>query len=99
MEDKQILLQLNDDGTVSEYKQPYITMDFPTEGDYNLFKNILSEYNQATKPLPLENWHEDQGDCLWWKFPIEEPPYLGTPLDNDFPNYVTHYTKIILPKL
>lgn len=30
---------------------------------------------------PLEEWHEDKGDVLWWKFPITEPPYVGSPLD------------------
>lgn len=33
-------------------------------------------------PRPLAEWHEDMGDCLWWKFPITEPPYVGSPLDN-----------------
>lgn len=30
---------------------------------------------------PLSEWHEDMGPMLWWRFPIEEPPYVGTPLD------------------
>lgn len=30
---------------------------------------------------PLSEWHEDYGDVLWWKFPIEEVPYCGTPND------------------
>lgn len=30
---------------------------------------------------PLSEWSEDVGDVLWWKFPIEEPPYVGGPLD------------------
>lgn len=37
-------------------------------------------------------WHEDDGPVLWWKFPIAEPPYIGTPLDQDWPGYHTHYT-------
>ena len=44
-----------------------------------------------------KSWHEDDGAVLWWKFPITEPPYAGTPLDDDFPDYVTHYTTIPLP--
>jgi len=32
-------------------------------------------------PRPLDEWHEDLGDVLWWKFPITEPPYVGTPND------------------
>lgn len=34
---------------------------------------------------PLSEWHEDDGAVLWWKFPIEEPPYVGTPLDLGYP--------------
>lgn len=33
------------------------------------------------KARPLSQWSEDDGDVLWWKFPIEEPPYVGSPLD------------------
>jgi hypothetical protein len=34
---------------------------------------------------PLSEWHEDDGPVLWWKFPIDEPPYVGTPLDKGAP--------------
>ncbi len=30
---------------------------------------------------PAETWHEDYGDVLWWHWPIEEPPHVGTPHD------------------
>jgi hypothetical protein len=33
------------------------------------------------KARPLSEWCEKDGDVLWWKFPIEEPPYCGSPLD------------------
>ena len=33
------------------------------------------------KANKLEDWNEEIGSVLWWKFPIEEPPYIGTPLD------------------
>lgn len=33
------------------------------------------------KARPLAEYHEDMGDVLWWAFPIDEPPYLGSPLD------------------
>jgi hypothetical protein len=49
-------------------------------------------------PVPLEQWHEDLGPALWWKFPIEEPPYCGTPLDDDWPGYHTHWTPVALPR-
>lgn len=46
----------------------------------------------------LEEWHEDFGDVLWWTFPIEEPPYCGSPLDLDWPDYHTHWTPLIIPE-
>ena len=46
---------------------------------------------------PISEWHEDIGDCLWWRFPIEEPPYVGSPLDEDWPEYHTHFTRIECP--
>lgn len=30
---------------------------------------------------PIDEYHEDMGPVLWWRFPIEEPPYCGSPLD------------------
>lgn len=53
--------------------------------------------DDTRQPIPLDKWHEELGDCLWWKFPITEPPYCGSPLDSDFPDYVTHFTRIICP--
>lgn len=49
-------------------------------------------------PNPLADYHEDLGPVLWWKFPIDEPPYSGTPLDSDWPGYHTHWTPIVCPK-
>lgn len=46
---------------------------------------------------PLEEWDEDHGDVLWWRFPIEEPPYVGSPLDAAWPGYHTHWTPIPIP--
>ncbi|MBF5091956.1 hypothetical protein F1640_18550 [Novosphingobium sp. NBM11] len=34
-----------------------------------------------SNPRPLHEWHEDYGNVLWWLWPIDEPPYVGTPLD------------------
>ena len=44
-----------------------------------------------------EHWNEDIGNVLWWNFPVEEPPYCGTPLDERFPEYKTHFTTIDMP--
>jgi len=50
--------------------------------------------HELVTPRERDDWHEDLGAMLWWAFPITEPPYCGTPLDDDFPEYVTHYTPI-----
>lgn len=47
--------------------------------------------------FPRDAWHEEDGPVLWWFFAVEEPPYAGTPLDDDFPDYVTHWTRIVVP--
>ena len=62
----------------------------------------------AITPRPLAEWFEDDGVVLWWRFPIEEPPYVGTPLDDDWPvmatatggttNYATHWTRLLIPE-
>ncbi len=40
----------------------------------------------------LDEWHEDIGDVVWWKFPMDEPAYIGSPLADDWPGYHTHWT-------
>lgn len=29
---------------------------------------------------PIDDWTEEDGDVLWWKFPITEAPWVGSPL-------------------
>ena len=41
-----------------------------------------NEVKGAMKAFRLDEWNEDIGDVLWWIFPINEPPYVGTPLDS-----------------
>lgn len=52
----------------------------------------------VTTPHPIEKWHEDDGCVIWWKLPVCEPPYVGTPLDTDFnEDYYTHFTFLAEP--
>jgi hypothetical protein len=51
----------------------------------------------ADRVRTLDEWHDDDGDALWWFFPIVEPPYVGSPLDTDWPGYHTHWTRIPVP--
>lgn len=59
---------------------------------------VVRDVWQLTKARPLDEWHEDYGHALWWYFPVVEPPYCGSPLDDDFPDYVTHWTTIHVPE-
>ena len=45
----------------------------------------------------IDEWDESDGFCLWWRFPVEEPPFVGSPLDSDWPGYHTHFTRIVVP--
>lgn len=65
--------------------------------DVPVVRLAIKELEAVSIPKPIEEWDEDYGDCLWWSFPVEEPPYCGSPLDVDFPDYVTHFTQLILP--
>ena len=46
----------------------------------------------------LDEWHEDDGPVTWWAWCghewAGEAPWNGTPLDQDWPGYHTHWTPI-----
>lgn len=48
----------------------------------------------APQAQPLAAWHEDMGDVLWWRFPVDEAPWVGSPLDCAWPGYHTHFTPL-----
>lgn len=68
---------------------------------YNIAINTLQQIDepqaQKVEARLAEHWNEDMGDVLWWNFPVEEPPYCGTPLDEHFPKYKTHFSMIDMP--
>lgn len=60
---------------------------------------IADAYQQAfkdlTTPRPTAEYHEDMGPVLWWRLPIVEPPWVGTPNDiGGWPDYHTHWTPL-----
>ena len=66
---------------------------------YEFADCLLANGVTVQEPVrPLEEWWEAYGDVLWWKFPSEEPPYVGSPLDENWPGYHTHWTPIPLPE-
>lgn len=50
--------------------------------------------HQLHQLRPGEDWHEDLGNVLWWWLPIREPPYVGTPLDSNWPGYHTMWSPL-----
>lgn len=52
--------------------------------------------NQSAQPL--DEWHEDDGDVLWWTWPVVEAPWCGSPICCDWPGYHTHWTKFEVPQ-
>lgn len=68
------------------------------EDDFQWLIEQVEEQQKSNTPKPLEEWQYEDADCLWWSFPIDEPPYVGTPLDADFPDYVTHFTEFSMPE-
>lgn len=59
---------------------------------------IAIDFEHAATPKPIDEWNEDDGDVLWWIFPVCEPPYCGTPNDSEWPEYHTHWTPIVMPQ-
>lgn len=49
---------------------------------------------------PLDEWHEDYGDVVWWAWDdnkkewFGEAPFISHPLSSDWPDYHTHWTPL-----
>lgn len=67
--------------------------------DYHMAIKRLGEIEDLLEPIPAEEWNEDDFFVIWWRLPIEEPPYIGSPMCDDWTeNYYTHFTRLIEPK-
>ena len=73
-------------------------MDYTTDWEESASYLISHGVTVQECTRPLEEWHEDYGDVLWWKFPVDEPPFVGSPLDEHWPAYHTHWTPIPIPQ-
>ena len=47
---------------------------------------------EGMEARPLAEYHEDYGFVVWWKFPMDEPAWIGSPNCSDWPGYHTHWT-------
>lgn len=68
-----------------------------THDNTRCIADLLQHQHPQPVAIPGEAYHEDMGPCLWWQFPIEEPPYSGMPIDDDWPGYHTHFTPLVIP--
>lgn len=59
----------------------------------------LAAAQLARIPIPYAEWREDDGIVLWWTKELDEPPFVGTPLDERFPAWAHWWTPIITPEL
>jgi len=92
------------------YNADYGRVEYPFVEGHDMRDELLS-YSRALialcarptiKPVaeaatPGEDYHEDLGPVLWWRIPIEEPPWCGMPNDSDWPGYHTHFTRLPAP--
>jgi hypothetical protein len=78
----------------------------PTAGEIGTDPQWLNDWYQAIHQarqalapevaISGEQYHEDDGPVLWWRFPVMdgEQPWVGTPNDCDWPGYHTHFTSL-----
>lgn len=52
-----------------------------------------------TVARPLAEYQSELGDVLWWQFPVNQRPYVGSPLDSRWPRRHTHWTMLPTPRL
>ena len=59
---------------------------------------LKAQIERLTTLRSASEWRDDDGDVLWWRLPVEEPPYVGSPMECGwFEDFYTHWTP--LPKV
>ncbi|MCC7537879.1 MAG: hypothetical protein IT379_16765 [Deltaproteobacteria bacterium] len=90
-----------DDGGLSLAKRGLLSLHYKTpfaDGITDLGRAALAAYDAkkraevASEAMrthfrihSFDEWREDYGAVLWFTLPIEEPPWCGTPNDEDWP--------------
>ena len=61
------------------------------------------EFKDYLFARPISEYHDDLRNVLWWKFPIVQPPFVGTPNDSDWPWQICieglYWTPLFVPSL
>lgn len=50
--------------------------------DADRYKTVVDGLHRAQ---PQNEWNEEIGNVLWWRWPVCEPPFCGCPWDSDWP--------------
>lgn len=89
---------------IEEIAKKHYCFWYASEGDRTvaalteLHAQHQREREADRKPRLRDDWSEEDGEVLWWSFPIVEPPYFGSPLYGDWPvSEPTHWTPIQIP--
>lgn len=56
-----------------------------TEDAEEVEEPTREELLDLVTPRPATEYHEDEGPVLWWQRPVQEEPYVGGPLDDEWP--------------
>ena len=88
------LLGIANRGSLGRVVMGMATMLDPRNEVVDPDSDVLELHPKHRKPAarPLAEYHEDFGPVVWWRFPVHEPAWIGTPLDDDWPGYHTHWT-------
>jgi hypothetical protein len=60
-------------------------------------EQAIANFRGQEEVRPFSEWHDDDGECLWWFFHdghVQEAPYVGSPMCEDWPGYHTHWTPL-----
>lgn len=61
---------------------------------------VARAWLRAATAIPADQYHESFGDVLWWRMPVSESPWIGSPLSGDWDfvrGYYTHWTPLVVP--
>jgi hypothetical protein len=57
-----------------------------------------AKLHSVSVAIPGIEWTPEDGNVLWWSFPVQELPFIGTPDDDAFPDHATHFTVLVVPQ-
>lgn len=71
----------------------------PSRDDDLRMHAFIAQTRALYETRPLDEWHEEDGPVLWWRLPVSEPPWVGSPLQDDWTDdYYTHWTPLPIPR-